>query len=104
MSKLKKLKKKKTKNKIKKINKKNKNLMQQSGQAVIEAVLIMTLVFGLAVFFNTRFRNSGIIGSLTAGPWGAIAGMMSNGVWKSEREGRELHPHGNVMSRQGDNQ
>lgn len=91
-----------TRKRVKAKTTKTRNLAQQSGQAIIEAVLIMTLVFGLAVFFNTRFRSSNIIGALVAGPWGSIAGMMSNGVWKSEREGRELHPQGQVMSRRGD--
>jgi len=89
---------------MKAVVEKEKSKSSQSGQLIIEAILIMVLVLGITILLQNQFRDRNIIGSLVAGPWGAVAGMMSNGVWKSERDGRVIHPQGNVMSREGDSQ
>ena len=80
------------------------NRAGQSGQLIIEAILIMVLVLGITILLQNQFRDRRIIGSLVAGPWGAVAGMISNGAWKSEAEGRVLHPQGNIISREGDSE
>jgi len=81
---------------------KKKNSVQQSGQLIIEAILIMTLFFGIAVLIKQKFSDKNIVGAMVAKPWGQISGMMSNGVWKPEAQGRELHPQANIFSREGD--
>jgi hypothetical protein len=83
---------------------KKKSLTRQSGQLIIEAVLIMTLFFGIAVLIKKQFADKNIVGAMVAKPWGKIAGMMSNGVWKTEAQGRDMHPQGNIFSREGDSQ
>jgi len=62
----------------------------------------MTLFFGISVLIKNKFADQGIISGLVAKPWEQIAGMMSNGVWKPEVQGRPEHPQGNVFSREGD--
>ncbi|MGH1468902.1 MAG: hypothetical protein ACRBBP_08505 [Bdellovibrionales bacterium] len=82
--------------------KKSKSKVRQSGQFMLEAVLLMTLFFGIAMVFKKTFDDKNILGSLVAGPWSQISGMMSNGVWKAEGAGYNMHPQGHVMSREGD--
>lgn len=79
-----------------------KNLAQQSGQLIIEAILLMTLFFGIAVVIKQKFGDQNIVGAMVAKPWSRVAGMMSNGVWKPEAQGRDMHPQGNIFSREGD--
>ena len=91
-------------NKIKRIGVKNKRFKSQSGQLIIEAILLMVLFAGIATVIRQKFDDRNIVGALVAGPWAQIAGMMSNGVWRREADGYSLHPQGSVVSREGDEQ
>ena len=75
----------------------------QNGQLIIEAMLLMLLFVGVATLIQRQMREKNIISAMVAGPWEQISGMMSNGVWKPESKGRELHPQGNIVTREGDN-
>jgi len=84
------------------MSQKKKNLLEQSGQLIIEAILLMTLFFGIAVMIQKQFKDQSIISAMVAGPWAQVSGMISNGVWKPETEGRPMHPQGNNFTREGD--
>jgi len=79
-----------------------KSFKSQSGQMILEAILLMTLFLGIATLIKREVGDKNIIGAMVAGPWNQVSGMMSNGVWKSETQGRSLHPQGNIVSREGD--
>lgn len=83
---------------------KKRGRLRQSGQFMLESVLLMTMLFGMAMLVKKQFKERHIISKLVAGPWNKVAGMMSNGVWKPEASGHDMHPQGHVMSREGDNQ
>ena len=80
--------------------KKNKN--SQSGQFILEGILLMVLFTGIALMIKNQFTEKTIIGALVAGPWASVQQMMSNGTWdKSKTEG-ESHPLIQTISREGD--
>lgn len=81
---------------------KRKNRLRQSGQFMLEGILLMVMFLGMAVLVKKQFKEKHILAMLVAQPWGQISGMMSNGVWKEESAGHSMHPQGRVMSREGD--
>ena len=80
-------------------------LNNQSGQAVIETVLIV-ITFAAIGLGAARFMNSnGFIKTLIQSPWQTgLVGMIENGVWGSVRDTRGLHPNlkARHTSREGD--
>lgn len=75
---------------------------KQKGQFMLEGILLMVLFLGVATVIKDRMTDTNVLGSLVAGPWERVSGMMTNGVWRTEAAGVDLHPQGNVMSRVGD--
>jgi hypothetical protein len=80
------------------------NLRKQSGQMILEAVLIITMLFAVTGLIASFFRNEEVVKRLVSGPWQNLAGMMQNGVWKPASEGAISHPnaHGRHVVIQGD--
>ncbi len=79
-----------------------KNRCKESGQFMVEAILLMTLFLGIAVVLKKKFHEENILGLLVAKPWSQISGMMSHGSWKPERFSPSVHPQGSVLAREGD--
>jgi len=64
----------------------------QQGQVVVEAVLLMTLLFGLSVIVSKYLHQSQLAQKLTSEPWGKLAGMIECGVWQPCQAAAGLHP------------
>lgn len=82
-----------------------KNLRNQSGQMILEAILIIVMLFAVTGIIASFFRKEEVVKRLISGPWTNLAGMMQNGVWKPAAEGAVSHPnaHGRHVVIQGDN-
>ncbi len=66
-----------------------KKLKTQSGQAIVEAILIMVVFFGITSLVASQFKDNELIKNLVSGPWVAISSMISNGSWETN----VLHPN-----------
>lgn len=76
----------------------------QSGQFVIEAILIIVIFAAVSLLISREFQNRGVIGRLVAQPWEAMSGMIATGQWMPSNEaiGQGRHPHQRPTTRQGD--
>lgn len=68
-------------------------LANQKGQAIVEAVLIIVLLFGVTVMAAKYFKEQELFRNLVTGPWVHIAGMLQNGVWAPPSVGAAIHPN-----------
>lgn len=69
--------------------------MNQRGQAVIEAVLIMVLLVGLATAVGSGLRNMDFFVNLVERPWQNLSGLIQNGVWEPPQASMSVHPNAN---------
>ncbi|GIL18799.1 MAG: hypothetical protein BroJett040_25500 [Oligoflexia bacterium] len=70
-------------------------LRNQSGQLVIEAVLLIVVMVGAALFLTSKLREMEYIQGLTSKPWSMLSGMIECGAWKPCGKGSPaagLHP------------
>jgi hypothetical protein len=70
--------------------------INQKGQAVTEAVLILVLLFGFTFAVANYFRNEEVLKKLVKGPFSYMAGMLQNGVWLPADKGAVSHPSGHI--------
>lgn len=68
-------------------------LKNESGQFVIEAVLLMVLSIGLLTLALRGMRDSKILGNMVAGPWEKVAGMIESGSWNNADTAAKSHPN-----------
>lgn len=64
----------------------------QSGQMIVEAVLIITLLMGATFLVTNYFRNNEVLKTLVQGPWISLAGMLQNGSWGPIKDTAAIHP------------
>lgn len=64
----------------------------QSGQAVIESVLLIFVIVSLVMLVKNGLGSKEVVKKIFYSPWNNIAGMAENGVWGSANENRSLHP------------
>ncbi len=64
-----------------------------SGQATMEAVLIMIVIAMLATKITSTFKSAGLIANVVEGPWSPIRGMIEDGVWKKHTISKPMHPN-----------
>jgi uncharacterized membrane-anchored protein len=64
----------------------------QSGQFVLESILLMVVLMGLLAAVTAYFDQNGVISSMVKGPWTNLAGLIQNGVWKPIAAGEQQHP------------
>lgn len=69
-------------------------LANQSGQQVVEAVLIMVVFMAFTVAVAQFFKGQEVLQKLVTGPWTNLAGMLQNGVWQPVQRGAISHPNG----------
>ena len=67
-------------------------LNEQSGQMIVESVLIMTMLVGFAFIVSSNMRSSETISKLVSGPWANLAGVIQNGAWGSPQSTMRRHP------------
>lgn len=68
--------------------------LNQAGQAITEAVLILVLLFGFTTIVANYFKDQEFFKQLVSGPWQNVAGMLQNGVWDTPSKGAIKHPSG----------
>lgn len=68
-------------------------LRGQSGQMLVESLLLMTLLFGVTSFFYRTMQNRQVLASLVEKPWSRLAGMTESGVWEEPAQARASHPN-----------
>lgn len=74
----------------------------ESGQFILEGVLLMILFVGVAMAIKNQFSEKNLIGALAAGPWASVSKMMSDGTWDKTKSEGESHPLTQNISRVGD--
>jgi hypothetical protein len=62
----------------------NRGRKSQSGQAIIEFILITTVLVGIAAFVSNHLRENHIISSLIATPWQGLSNVIEHGVWMAD--------------------
>jgi hypothetical protein len=79
-------------------------LTNQRGQLIMEAVLIIVVLFGITFLVGRYFRSEEVLRQLVTGPWQNLAGMLQNGVWAPAGEGGRVHPnaHGRHLVIEGE--
>ncbi|MDZ4083240.1 MAG: hypothetical protein U1E10_09910 [Bdellovibrionales bacterium] len=79
-------------------------LGKQSGQATMEAVLIMLVVVTVATKITSYAQDTGVLQKVVEGPWSPMRGMIEDGVWMRHTLSKPYHPNQfpRHQSRQGD--
>jgi hypothetical protein len=75
--------------------------LNQMGQATIEMILIMTVLFGLSVMISNAFKDNHFFATIIEGPWDYVDGMIQKGSWHTNAETSFLNP--NAIPRHGTN-
>jgi hypothetical protein len=70
------------------------NLVNQSGQLIVEAVLIMVVLTAVTFAVGNFFKSQEVFKQLITGPWQSLAGLLQNGVWGSPATTNVSHPNG----------
>lgn len=73
-------------------------LSSRSGQATIEAVLLLTVFVIAATLIANFSKSNGMLKAFVSGPWSHLQGMIESGVWDTPANARDRHP--NSRSRQ----
>ena len=68
-------------------------LRSQQGQLVVEAVLLMVVLFGVTLATAKYFKSDELLKKLVSGPWQSLAGMLQNGVWGTPDATNAVHPN-----------
>lgn len=68
-------------------------LKEQSGQMIVESILLMTIMVGFAYFITSYFRSNDIIARLVSSPWTNLAGVIQNGTWAPPEQNMTTHPN-----------
>lgn len=67
--------------------------LNQKGQLVVEAVLLMFVLMGISVAVSNYLQDNQVARKLTAEPWAKLSGMIECGTWNPCRGSvRGLHP------------
>lgn len=66
---------------------------QTSGQATVEAVLIVVVLVSIIMFATREFRSRGLIAGLVEGPWSYLDSMAQYGVWGSPKKTKAFNPY-----------
>lgn len=79
-------------------------IKNQSGQATMEAVLILVVAVSLSLKISSFASENGFIRKVVEGPWAMVRGMIENGVWVNYVDSKTMHPNqlNRHQSRQGD--
>jgi hypothetical protein len=69
-------------------------LRAQSGQLILEAILIIVICMAVTFTTATFFKDKAIFKQVISGPWKSLAGMLQNGVWGTPEKTAISHPNG----------
>lgn len=76
----------------------------QSGQMIIEYILLTVITIGIAIFVSSSFRSNEFLAQMVSAPWRSLAGMIQNGSWGDPESTMANHPnhHANSSSFRGE--
>ena len=66
----------------------------QSGQLVVEAVLIIVALMFVTFMVASYFKDKEFVKKLISGPWVSLAGLIEDGVWLPLGQSATSHPNG----------
>jgi hypothetical protein len=69
------------------------------GQITIEAILILAILTGVAIYATKYMRTNQVLASVVEGPWQPVRGMIEDGVWMKAGDSKAQHP--NLRKRHG---
>lgn len=69
-------------------------IRSQSGQLIVEAILIMVALFAVTLIVANYFKKQDFFQSLIQGPWQSLSGMLENGGWGTPQATMQNHPNG----------
>ncbi len=64
----------------------------QSGQLVVEAILLMVAMFSFVLVIANTFKKENFFAQIISAPWQNMSGMIQNGVWAPPGSSMALHP------------
>lgn len=67
-------------------------LKNQSGQFVVESILIMVILLGITMTIAAAFKQQNLLAGIIKAPWQNMAGMIQNGTWAPPAASMALHP------------
>lgn len=81
-----------------------KKYINQKGQMILEAVLLMTVFIGIVAAVATYFKKNEVFAQIVQGPWKNLNGMFQNGMWRPVGVSDPSHPsmHNRHISVQGE--
>lgn len=65
----------------------------QSGQMIIEAILIIVVLLSIALLVSREIRSNDIVSNLVSKPWKSLSGMIQNGSWGPVNSTNSAHPN-----------
>lgn len=80
-----------------------KHLKSQSGQFLLEALLMMFIFLAAVMIVSNAFRSNEFFANLVTSPWQSLSGLIQNGAWGTPDQTYALHPnhHDNHVSLEG---
>ncbi len=69
-----------------------KSVANQSGQFIVEAILIMVMLFAVVLAIANAFKSQSLFAQVVSAPWQHMSGMIQNGVWATREQSMTLHP------------
>ena len=66
--------------------------LNQSGQFVVESILIMVALMGFTLMIGAAFKENSLIAQVISGPWQSMSGMIQNGTWAPPAASMAVHP------------
>lgn len=70
------------------------SLKNQSGQLIIEGVLIIVVLMAVTFAAGKYFKDKEVVKSVITGPFENLAGLLQNGVWGAPGKTASSHPNG----------
>lgn len=69
------------------------SMRNESGQATMEAVLIMIAIVSIVTVISRTSINQGFVSNIVEGPWSPLRGMIEDGVWMRHTISKPHHPN-----------
>ena len=71
-------------------------LKNQQGQSIVEAVLLMVVLVGVATLVTTQLKENEVASKLVSTPWEKLDNMIRYGTWEVDRDAAlSNHPNQN---------
>ncbi len=78
---------------------KTSSLKSQSGQMLVESILILSVLLTFFLILVTQLRNQQVAAQLVHAPWVHLSGLLQNGVWGPSQNHLGAHPENSSRQR-----